>query len=503
MTDTHFVATSAASLFQTDLRVISAGVGGFAEALRRQSVAVLDLAWQPPADGNLEIVAILKAIAGDLDLTRRIEAANQETLRRIVESHPQIVDVAPAREALGLPTHTILHAGPPIEWQRMCGPQRRAVLGAIQFEGWADNNETAAALVAGGQVRLGPNHAYHAVGPMTGVISPSMPLLVARNETFGNYGFATFNEGRGNTLWFGVYDQGALDRLRWIRDTLGPAMRAALKQHGPLNVFDIVAQGLQMGDECHARSAACTALLVKRLMSSMLDAGVAPHTVAQIIRYADGNNHCFLNFTMAGVKVAMDAAHGVPDSTVATAMSRNGVDFMLRVGGLGNRWMVAPVLPMDEAVYYTGYSVGDAAGDIGDSAIIETCGLGGMAIAGAPTVAPFVGGTLADEVAAVETLAAIALGRHPKFSLPPMDSQHTPVGIDVRRVVETRIVPFITTGVLHESCPTAGQIGTGVARAPVGIFEQALIALAHTWGIPTPLSPGASTQIEPAPFLQL
>jgi hypothetical protein len=475
------------SLFQTDLRVISAGVGGFAEALRRQSVAVVDLAWQPPAEGNLDLVAILKAIAGDDELTRRIEAANQETLRRIVESHPQIIGVAPAREAFGLPDRTILHSGPPIEWERMCGPQRRAVLGAIQFEGWAGDNEAAASLVAAGRVRLAPNHTYNAVGPMTGVISPSMPVLVARNETFGNYSFSTFNEGRGNTLWFGVFDQGALDRLRWIRDTLGPAMAAALKQHGPLNVFDIVAQGLQMGDECHARSAACTALLVKRLMPAMLDAGVAPRAVAEIIRYADNNNHCFLNFTMAGVKVTMDAAHGVPYSTVVTAMSRNGVDFMLRIGGLGRQWVVAPVEPMDQAVYYTGYSVKDAAGDIGDSAIIETCGLGGMAIAGAPTVAPFVGGTLADEVAAVETLASITLARHPKFSLPPMDSQNTPLGVELRRVVETRIVPFITTGVLHERSATAGQIGTGVARAPVGVFDHALVALAYEWGIPTSL----------------
>jgi hypothetical protein len=488
------------SLFQSEPRVICAGVGGFAEALRRQSVPVIEIDWRPPADGDLELVAIIKAIAGDPGLTRRIEAANQEALRRIVESNPQIVDVAPAREALGLPARTLLHAGPPIPWERMCGPQKRAVIGAIQFEGWADSDEAAAALVASEQVRLSPNHAYHAVGPMTGVISPSMPVLVARNETFGNYGFSTFNEGRGNTLWFGIFDQGTLERLRWIRDRLGPAMRAAIRRHGPLNIFDIVAQGLQMGDECHARSAACTALLIKRLMSSMLDAGVAPETVAEIIRYADNNNHCFLNFTMAGVKATMDAAHGVPYSTVVTAMSRNGVDFMLRVGGLGDRWVVAPVSPLDEAVYYTGYGVKDAAGDIGDSAIIETCGLGGMAIAAAPTLAPFVGGTLADEVAAVERLSSISLGRHPRFSLPPMDAQHTPVGVDVRYVVETRIVPFITTGVLHESSPTVGQIGTGVARAPIGAFDHALVALAHAWGIPTTRSqPTNITRIDPAP----
>jgi hypothetical protein len=487
-------------LFQHDLRVISAGVGGFAEALRQQAVAVVELDWRPPADGQLELVDILTAIYSHPDLAGRIDAANREVLRRIVESNPQIIDVEEAREAIGLADDTILHAGPPITWERMCGPQRRAVLGAIQFEGWAESNAAAEALVAGEKIRLSPNHAYNAVGPMTGVISPSMPVLVARNETFGNVSFSTFNEGRGNTLWFGLYDQGTLERLRWIRDTLGPAMKAAIGRHGPLNVFDIVAQGLQMGDESHARSAACTALLVKRLMPSMLEADVAPRSVAEIIRYIDNNNHFFLNFTMAAVKATMDAAHGVPYSTVVTAMSRNGVDFMVRVGGLGNRWIVGPVSSMDEAVYYTGYSVKDAAGDIGDSAIIETCGLGGMAIAGAPTVAPFVGGRLADEIAAVETLATIVLGRHPRFSLPPMNAQNTPLGIDVRRVVETRTVPFITTGVLHESSPTIGQIGTGVARAPVDLFDQALIALAHEWGIPTALPrPANIARIDRAP----
>jgi len=204
-----------------------------------------------------------------------------------VESNPQVVDVALAGEAMDLPARTILHAGPPVAWERLCGPQARAIMGAIQFEGWAANNDEAAALVASGEVTLRPNHMYNAVGPMTGVISPSMPVLVIRNEPFGNYAFSSFNEGRGNTLWFGVFDRGTLDRLRWIRDRAGPAMKAAIKQHGPLGVFDIIAQGLQMGDECHARHAACTALLVKRLMSHMLEAGVEGKTVAEIIRFVD------------------------------------------------------------------------------------------------------------------------------------------------------------------------------------------------------------------------
>jgi hypothetical protein len=474
-------------LFQTSLNVISAGVSDFAEDLRRQSVPVIDLAWRPPAGGSVELAGILSRLYVDPRLAARIEAANQEVLRRILAANPQVVDVAPAREAMGLPDYTVLHAGPPIAWEQMCGPQKRAVLGAIQYEGWAQSPQAAAALVSRGAVNLLPNHIYNAVGPMTGVTSPSMPVLAVRNQAFGNFSFSTFNEGRGNTLWFGVCDQGTLERLRWIRDELGPAMRATIRHHGPFNIFDINAQGLQMGDECHARHAACTALLVKRLVPHMLEGGVDGRVVAEVVRFADNNNHFFLNFTMAAVKATMDAAHDVPYSTVVTGLSRNGVHFMLRVAGLGQRWIVGPVSPMAEAVYYTGYSVADAAGDIGDSAIIETCGLGGMAMAGAPSMAPFVGGRLADEVAALETLAEITVGRHPKFSLPAADNAQTPLGIDLRRVVETRIVPFITTGVLHESSPTVGQIGTGVARAPVAIFDQALVELAHEWGVPTSL----------------
>ncbi|MBE7551171.1 MAG: DUF1116 domain-containing protein [Anaerolineales bacterium] len=485
------------SLFNTPLQIINIGIGDFAETLRQQDVPVVEVEWQPPAGGDANLVEILKQTDGSRELAEKIDAANQEAVERILASQPRVVDVAPAAQALGLAGRIILHAGPPISWERMCGPQKRAVLGAIRFEGWAGDNESAEALVESAQVTLSPNHRYRAVGPMTGIISPSMPVLVVQNETFGNYGFSTFNEGRGNTLWFGICDDATLERLRWMRDTLAPAVKAALHHGGPLNVFDIVAQGLQMGDECHARSAASTSLLVKTLMPPMLDAGVSSRTVADIIRFMANNNHFFLNFTMAAVKATMDAANGIPDSTLVTAMSRNGVDFMLRVSGLGDEWVVAPVSPMDEAVYYTGYSVADAAGDIGDSAIIETCGLGGMAIAGAPTIAAFVGGTLADEIAAVEQLRLITVAAHQKFSLPAMNSANTPLGIDLRRVVESRIVPFITTGVLHETSPTVGQIGTGVARVPVALFERALAALAHQWGLATSLPRPESVKLEP------
>ncbi len=477
------------ALLGSELEVVTAGVGGFAEALRRQGVEVAEVDWRPPAEGDLQRVGLLTRLASDPELAPRIEEANARTIARIQRSDPQIVAVETARDALGLSDRVILHSGPPIGWDRMCGPQRRSVLGAIRFEGWADDLEEAGALVTTGAVRLSPNHRYGAVGPMTGVVSPSMPLLVARNEAFGNRAYSTFNEGRGDTLWFGVCERTTLDRLAWIREVMAPSLSCGLQAGGPISVFDFVAEGLQMGDECHARHAATTSLLMKRFAPAMLDGGATASDVAEILRFADRNNHFFLNFTMAAVKATMDAAHGIPCSTIVTAMSRNGVDFMIRVGGLGDRWVVAPVRPMDEAVYYTGFGVEDAAGDIGDSAIIETCGIGGMAIASAPTLAPFVGGSVAAEAGAIRDLALITVARHGRFRMPPMDDEKTPLGIDLTRVVETRVVPFITTGVLHETDPTVGQIGTGIARAPVEVFDRALVAFAR--------EVGASNRAEP------
>ena len=483
------------TIFQDDLRVINAGLHLFAEAMQQQHVPVVEIDWRPPADGELNLVELLKTINCNHNLVEKINSANQTVIERIQNANPQIVDVIPAGEAMQLPTHTILHSGPPISWERMCGPQERAVLGAIQFEGWAKNEKEAIKLVEKGKITLSPCHKYNAVGPMTGIISQSMPVLVTRNEAYGNYAFSTFNEGRGNTLWFGVFDEATLVRLKWIQETLGPSMKATINRHGPINVFEIVEQGIQMGDECHARHVASTSLLLKRLIPNMIEAGVSRKDVASVTRFMDENSHFFLNFTLAAVKVTMDSAHNVPYSTIVTAMSRNGVDFMLRVAGLEDNWLVSPVSAMNKAVYYTGFSVENAAGDIGDSAIIETCGLGGMAIASAPSAVGFMGGLFSDSKAAIQKLDIITAARHNRFRMPGMDARNTPLGIDLRRVVETRIVPFITTGVLHETSRTIGQIGTGVADVPITLFDQALIGLAKKWGIKTQL-PSLMTTVQ-------
>ncbi|SVC74898.1 uncharacterized protein METZ01_LOCUS327752, partial [marine metagenome] len=304
--------TNKKNLFQQDIRIINVGLQGFSQAIKEQDVPVQEIDWRPPADGDANLINILKSIHYDQDLFGKVNNANAIVIERIQNANPQIIDIVSAQEAMNLPPFTILHAGPPVSWERMCGPQKRAVLGAIQFESWAKNEIEALELVTKEKVELYPCHKFNAVGPMTGIISPSMPVLVIQNETYGNYGYSTFNEGRGNTLWFGVYDEETQIRLKWIQEVLGPAMKAAINKHGPLNIFDIVEQGVQMGDECHARHVASSALFIKKIIPAMLEAGVSGKTVSSIIRFVDENSHFFLNFTLAAVKATMDGAHNMP-----------------------------------------------------------------------------------------------------------------------------------------------------------------------------------------------
>jgi hypothetical protein len=360
----------------------------------------------------------------------------------------------------------------------MCDPQQRAVEAAAVFEGWAADRASLLGKLRSGKIRLRPNYELGSVGAMCGVISPSMPVVVVENQTYGNRSWTTFNEGKGNVIWMGTYNKATIERLRWMRDALAPALKAALQAKGEgIDIFKIIAEGTLMGDEVHARSAACTLLLTRQLTPLLLATDLDKAAIARVLNFIGQNNHSFLSLTMTGCKVAADAAHGVPKSTVVTAMSRNGVEFALRVGGIKDKWFIGKTAPMDEAIYYSGYGPDDAAGDIGDSAIIETAGLGGMIIGAAPSISSFVGGSMQQSRLAMATMRSICAGANPKFAPGSVDFTPAPLGIDVRKVVRLGVTPIVDTGVLHKASGV-GQIGTGVARAPMALFLKALAALA-------------------------
>lgn len=407
-------------------------------------------------------------------------AANAEAVRRLTMAEPVLVDCVPAAEALGLESHTVLHAGPPMAWEAMCAPLQGAVVGALRYEGWAASDEEAVGLAARGAVRFEPCHHRGAVGPMTGLITRSMPVLVVENRAFGNRAGVTINEGLGRVLRFGANDEPVLARLVWLRDEAGPLLGRALRAGGGIALRPLMAQALAMGDEMHQRNVAASSLLARALLPSLVrqETGEA---LARLVEFVVGNDQFFLNVAMAVGKAATDPAADIPDSTVVTAMARNGTEFGIRVAGGGARWFVAPV-NTPEGFFFPGFGPSDANPDMGDSAIIETIGLGGMAMAASPAVARFVGaGGLGEALRITEEMREIALAEHPHFRIATQDDRGAPVGIDVRRVVATGITPLINTGIAGRKAGT-GQVGAGVVRAPLGCFTAALEALAGSRG---------------------
>jgi hypothetical protein len=413
---------------------------------------------------------------------QEIEQANREALRRIFEAEPVLVDVRPAREVIdGLEKNMILHSGPPIEWARMCGPMRGAVCGIAVFEGWAASLDEAEKAAAGGRFSFHPNHHFGAVGPMTGMTTISQPVLVVENRTFGNRAYCTLNEGLGKVMRFGGNDSEVLDRLRWIADVLGPALSSALKASGGIGLKSIIARGLAMGDEMHQRNVACSALFVREIAPWLAKARLDNARLADVLVFMAKNDQFFLNIAMAMAKSMTDPARGIGASTIVTAMCRNGTEFGVRVSGTGDRWFTAPV-EMPTGLYFPGYSERDANPDMGDSAIVETVGLGGFAMASSPAVAGFIGAGSASEAAKhTHSMYEITTGRNGEWTIPGLDFAGVPTGIDVRKVLRTGTAPVINTGIAHRE-PGVGQVGAGVVRAPLACFEQALVGLAECLG---------------------
>jgi hypothetical protein len=371
--------------------------------------------------------------------------------------------------------HTLLHAGPPITWDRMCGPMRGAVMGALVYEGLAQNPDEAAQLAASGSITFDPCHHHHAVGPMAGVISPSMPVWIIENAEFGNRAYATLNEGLGKVLRYGAYGDEVYTRLRWMADVLYPTLADAVQLSGPIDLRGMIAQALHMGDECHNRNRAGTSLLIRALGPALARTCRDGERLAQVIEFINGNDHFFLNLSMPAGKAILEPAENIPGSTIITVMARNGTDFGIRLSGDPSRWFVAPS-GIVEGLYLPGFSAADANPDIGDSTITETAGYGGFAMAAAPAIARFIGGSAQDALNTTLEMYEICFGEHEHFTIPALEFRGTPVGMDIRYIAETGILPRINTGIAHKT-PGIGMVGAGVLRAPESCFIEAFEAI--------------------------
>jgi hypothetical protein len=466
------------SLLGRPPRVVNVGIRGFASDLAARGVPVVHVDWRPPAGGDDALAGMLGRLEARRD---RIERANADAFDRLVGGEPYLVDCRPAREAIALPDRVVLHAGPPLDWSRACPPMQAAILCAIRYEGWAGDDRGAARLVERGEVRLEPCHHHGVTGPMTGMVTASMPVFVVENRRYGNRAAATINEGLGKVLRFGANDDSVIERLRWLAAEAGPLLGAALRAAGGIDLRALMAQALRMGDEMHQRNVAASSLLARALMAPLARTAADGPALPRLAAFMAGNDQFFLNVAMAAGKALADPAGSVRDSTLVHTMARNGTDFGIRVAALGDRWFTAPV-NMPVGLYFPGRGPDDANPDMGDSAIVETIGLGAIAMAASPAVARFLGaGGVAESRAATDLMREICHAEHPHFRVPVLDERGTPAGIDVRRVVETGITPMINTGIASRE-PGVGQIGAGVVRAPLGCFTAALAALAQEIG---------------------
>ena len=412
-----------------------------------------------------------------------IENANKEAVRRMLAAEPILVDVVPAGDIVpDLHDQMILHAGPPIEWCRMCGPMQGAIAGIAVFEEWAKDLKQAATAAAAGHFSFDANHHHDAVGPMTGMTTASQPVLVVENQKTGNQSYCTINEGLGKVMRFGGNDAEVLNRLAWIRDTLGPALGSALRDVGGIQLKPLIARGLSMGDEMHQRNVACSGLFLRAVAAAITKTNSDTRKISEVLDFISANDQFHLNIAMAMGKAIMDPVSHIEGSSIVTAMSRNGTDFGIRVIGTGNEWFTAPV-EMPEGLYFAGYSEVDANPDMGDSTIIETIGLGGFAMGASPAVAGFVGAGAASEAAQyTRGMGEICASENPEWTIPALDYLGVPTGIDIRLVVDSGITPTINTGIAHRQ-PGIGQVGAGVVRAPMACFEKALQRLAEKLGI--------------------
>lgn len=410
-----------------------------------------------------------------------IDAANRAAVERMMEARPVAVGLARARDVVpGMADDLLLHAGPPVSWERMSGPQRGAVIGALIFEGRARDAEEAIALAASGDVRFDPCHHHAAVGPMAGVISPSMMVYVVENKMHGNRAYSNLNEGYGKVLRMGAYAPEVIARLHWMNDVMAPVLAESIAASEGIDIRTLLAEALHMGDEGHNRNKAASLLFLKALAPHVVTRAPTPQVASEIVRFLGEHPLSVLNPIMAGCKAMADAAHGIEGSTIVTTMARNGTDFGIRVSGLGDEWFTQPAEKV-KALYFAGFTEADANPDIGDSTITETAGIGGFAMAAAPAIVQFVGGTPKDAVTATLEMYEITSAEHRYFTMPALDFRGTPTGIDIRKVVETGISPRVNTGVAHKN-PGVGQVGAGLVRPALGVFERALIAYAERYG---------------------
>ena len=456
-------------------RIINVGIESFAEELKTNEAEVIQLDWKPPARGSIELNQKLTEILLRKD---EIDKANEKAIEKVLSAQPTWVDIGLAKNVIpGFNENTICHAGPPVQWEDMCGPMQGAVIAALIYEGKAKNEEEARKIASSSQCEFVPCHDMGAVGPMAGVFSANMPVIVVENMENGNRAYSPFNsEGRGRPFSFGAFGDDTQEMLKFLRDVVAPALQSAIQNaENGINLKSIISKALQMGDDCHNRLVAATSLLWRTLSIQLSKVQTPYDDFEQIASLIHDNDWFFLNYSMAACKATMDAARDIKNSTLVTVMARNGTEVGIQVSGLGDQWFVTKA-PKVKGLYFPGFTEEDANPDMGDSAITETSGIGAFAMAAALPMTQLVGGTINDAIRFTKTMRRITLSESTEFLIPQLNFLGTPTGIDILKVIEKDILPIINTGIASKHAGV-GMVGAGIVSMPMEVFEKALSAM--------------------------
>ncbi|RAP34286.1 hypothetical protein DID77_01595 [Candidatus Marinamargulisbacteria bacterium SCGC AG-439-L15] len=452
--------------------ILTIGSTHFDEDLRSQGASVAHIDWSPPAFGNITALTSLEKL---LPHTKCIDTANQVAMDRLFQSEAKWIGMDLAKNVIpGMSNTTILHAGPPISWEDMSGPLQGAILGALVYEGLANDLDQARDLILSGEITFSPCHEHQSVGPMAGVISPSMPVFIIDNPAHRTQSFTTMNEGLGKVLRYGANGPEVIDRLHWMKETLYPLLKTAIESSEGIDLKVLIGQALHMGDEGHNRNKAASSLLLKELLPLLLETAQNTDALKKCCQFISGNDHFFLNLSMAAAKAGLDAASGIENSSLVTIMARNGTEFGIQLSGLPGQWFTGPA-NFVKGLLFPGMSDDDCNPDIGDSAITETFGIGGFTMAAAPAIVQFIGGTPDQALQYSQSMYDITLAENPIFSIPSLGFKGSPTGIDCRKVLEQSSLPVINTGIAHKKAGV-GMAGAGVVYPPENCFIKAICA---------------------------
>ncbi|MHA1971503.1 MAG: DUF1116 domain-containing protein [Candidatus Hodarchaeales archaeon] len=409
-----------------------------------------------------------------MDIKKKIDEANSEAINRMEAVQPILVDIElnAINVIPGMDEKTILHAGPPIEWDRMCGPMKGSIAGILVYEGLANDLEEGYELAASGEIKFDCNHDHDTVGPMTGITAPHQPVFVLEDPTTKKKAYCTINEGRGKVLRFGGWGDDVLKRLIWMKETLAPSLKKAINHSKGIDIKAIISESLHMGDEAHNRNRSGTYLFMSEITPHLLDTSDTDITKEVFLFLKENADIFHLNLSMPHSKLIADAARDIDYCTLVVAMARNGTDIGIQVSGLGRQWFNSPATMVD-GLYFPGYSEKDACPDLGDSTISEVIGIGGFSMAASPAIVSFVGGTADDAVTRTKRMYEITAGTSGTFTIPFLNFKGSPVGIDIRKVVELNETPLINTGIAHKEAGI-GQIGAGLTAAPIEMFQESL-----------------------------